>query len=242
VLFRSLLAVLLAVPLLARAQRAAPFACALVVLGLTLGVRYAWTGVEAGTTERYTLGVVAWCLALGLCAAYARTVLQRLLVAALAVAATAGFFGDVEREAIVVVGVLLLLADRPVRLPSWAASALGVVASASLWIYLTHWQVYPPLEDSGHRVWALLASLAVGVAAHAAVTWLTRSLPTWRRGRTRGQTGAAPRGPGHRRARRGTMIAAATTWVRTSPALLSTPSPSARSGTHDSAVSATVTR
>ena len=95
--------------------------------------------------------------------------------------ATAGFFGDREREAIVVVGVLLLLAGRPVRLPTWAASAVGVLASASLWIYLAHWQVYPPLEDSGHQVWGLLASLAVGVTVHAAVTWASRRVRTWRR-------------------------------------------------------------
>jgi acyl-CoA synthetase (AMP-forming)/AMP-acid ligase II len=175
------LAVLLAVPLVARAQRAAPFVSALVALAVTLVVRYAWTGVEAGATERYTLGVVAWCLALGLCAAYARTLPQRLLVTALAVVATAGFFGDARREAVVAAGVVLLLIGRPVRLPSWAARGLGLVASASLWIYLTHWQVYPHLEDSGHRTMALLASLGVGLVGYAGVTWLTRTLRTHRR-------------------------------------------------------------
>ncbi|HEX5087797.1 MAG TPA: AMP-binding protein [Nocardioides sp.] len=175
------LALLLAVPLLDRTQRAAPFLSALVALAVTLVVRYAWTGVEAGPTERYTLGVVAWCLALGMCAAYARTLPQRLLVAALAVVATAGFFGDARREAVVAAGVVLLLAGRPVRLPSWAAWALGLLASASLWIYLTHWQVYPPLEDSGHRTMALLGSLVVGLAVYAGVTWLTRTLRAHRR-------------------------------------------------------------
>lgn len=159
------LAVLLAVPVLARAQRAAPFGSALLLLAATLGVRYAWTGVEAVSTERYTLGVVLWCVALGACAAYARGRWQRLLVAGLAVAATVGFFGEPRREAIVLIGVLALLVGRPVRLPAWAASVLGVLASASLWIYLTHWQVYPPLEDGGHQIGAILASLAVGVAA-----------------------------------------------------------------------------
>ena len=168
------LALLLAVPLLSRLQRAAPFVSALVVLGVALGVRYWWIGVEAGTTERYTLGVVAWCVALGLCAQYARTRPQKLLVAGLAVVATAGFFGDLGREAIVVVGVLLLLVRLPLRLPTRAASGLGVLASASLWIYLTHWQVYPPFEDSGHQVWGIVASLAVGIAASMLGTAATR--------------------------------------------------------------------
>ncbi len=180
------LALLLAVPLLSRALRTAPFASALVVLGVALAVRYWWVGVEAEATERYTLGVVAWCVALGLCAQYAWTRPQKLLVAGLAVVATTGFFGGSEREAIVVVGVLLLLVRLPLRLPPWAASGLGVLASASLWIYLTHWQVYPPFEDSGHQVWGIIASLTVGIAASWLGTAATRrwntlvrtSLPT----------------------------------------------------------------
>lgn len=186
------LAALLAVPLLARAHRAAPFRSALLLLGVTLGVRYAWTGVEAASTERYTLGMVAWCIALGACAAYARGPWQRLLVAAVAVAATVGFFGDPRRETIIVAGVLLLLAGRPVRLPGWAAWALGVLATASLWIYLTHWQVYPPLEDGGHQVWAILASLAVGVAASYAWSAASRRL---RPGRVRSWSRGLPRRP-----------------------------------------------
>jgi acyl-coenzyme A synthetase/AMP-(fatty) acid ligase len=168
-------AALLAVPLLARAQRAAPFGSALVVLAVALAVRYAWTGIEAESTERYTLGVVAWCVALGMCAANALTWPQRLLVGSIAVGATVGFFGDGRREAIVVAGVLALLAATPIRLPSWAASVLGVLASASLWIYLTHWQIYPTLEDSGHRVGAVLASLAVGIGVSLGVAATTRA-------------------------------------------------------------------
>jgi len=163
------LAALLAVPLVSRVQRAAPFRSALMLLVLTLGARYWWTGVEADSTQRYTLGVVVWCVALGMCAATARTLKQRLLVAALAIAATAGFFGDGRRETIVAVGILLLVLGIPLRMPPSIASAAGVLASASLWIYLTHWQVYPPLEESGHQIWGIAGSLAVGVMA--SVLW-----------------------------------------------------------------------
>lgn len=174
------LAALLAVPRLARAQRAAPFGSALVLLGLTLALRYWWTGIEAESTQRYTLGVVAWCLALGACAATARHGKQRLLVVGLAAAATAGFFGDAQREAIVISGVALLVAGAPVRMPGRIASAVAVLASASLWIYLTHWQVYPALEAAGHPVLAILASLAVGIGASlgwsAAGRWARRAI------------------------------------------------------------------
>uniref|UniRef100_UPI003563E613 hypothetical protein n=1 Tax=Nocardioides sp. TaxID=35761 RepID=UPI003563E613 len=42
------------------------------------------------------------------------------------------------------------------------ASALGVVAASSLFVYLTHWQVYPHLEDD-YPLLATLASFAVGI-------------------------------------------------------------------------------
>ncbi len=90
------------------------------------------------------------------------------MVAGAAVVSVAGFFGDTQREAIVLVGVLLLLLDRAVPLPRLVASAVQVVAAASLWIYLTQWQVYPGLEDAGHPYAAVLAALAVGILAHLA--------------------------------------------------------------------------
>lgn len=164
------LALLLAVPALDRWQRRAPFGAALVVLAVTLAVRYAAVGVDAGSTERYSAAVVLWCVALGWAAAAARGRLQHAVVAVLAVVATAGFFADGQREAVVVAGVLVLLLDRPVPLPRAVGLSVGVVSAASLWIYLTHWQVYPPLEDAGHPYLAVLASLVVGVAAHAAYT------------------------------------------------------------------------
>ncbi|MBA2531117.1 MAG: hypothetical protein H0V23_03300 [Nocardioidaceae bacterium] len=55
---------------------------------------------------------------------------------------------------------------------------VGILASASLYIYLTHWQVYPYLEDD-YPLAALLASLAIGIAYWLAygrvVAWLRRS-------------------------------------------------------------------
>ncbi|GEP40267.1 AMP-dependent synthetase [Nocardioides psychrotolerans] len=166
------LAVLLAVPALDLWQRRAPFGSALVVLAVTLAVRYVTVGVEAGPTERYSAAVVLWCVALGWAAAAARGRLQHALVGVLAVVATAGFFADGQREAIVVAGILVLLLDRPVPLPRAVGLAVGVVSSASLWIYLTHWQVYPLLEAAGHPYLAVLASLVVGIVAHAVYTRL----------------------------------------------------------------------
>ena len=75
-----------------------------------------------------------------------------------------GFFGEVHREVIVLGGFLLLLWRPHVPVTPLLARVAGVLATASLFIYLTHWQVYPPLEDAGHQWLALVASLTVGIA------------------------------------------------------------------------------
>jgi hypothetical protein len=160
---------LMAVPALDRAERRTPFVFATVLMGATLALRYAWTGVEAGATERYTPGVVLWCFALGWMAARSHTTLQRFAVLVAATVAYAGFFGDRHRELLIVAGVAALLWLPTVRVPRLLAPAITTLAGASLFIYLTHWQVYPHLEMD-HSMLALLSSLAVGVA----YWWVTR--------------------------------------------------------------------
>lgn len=152
------------VPTLHRLERRDPFRFALAVLAATAVARFAEVGLRAGPTQRYTTLVVAFFFALGWAGARATTTRQRLLVSVLATVLTVGFFGQPLREAIVVGGFLLMLWVPHVRVPTRVAQGAGVLAAASLFIYLTHWQVYPPLEDSGHQWLALAASLTVGIA------------------------------------------------------------------------------
>jgi len=72
---------------------------------------------------------------------------------------------EFSRDGAIVLGGFLLMLWLPhVSLPPVLARAAGVLAGASLFIYLTHWQVYPALEDAGHQWLALVASLTVGIA------------------------------------------------------------------------------
>jgi hypothetical protein len=116
-----------------------------------------------------------WCVMLGWCAATARTRRARLLVSALAAGCTWGWFDTHQRDLIVLGCVLALVWIPRVALLRVLAPAVSTLASASLFVYLTHWQVYPPLEDAGHPVFALVASLAVGVAVWLAYTRLRSS-------------------------------------------------------------------
>ncbi|MBL0748649.1 AMP-binding protein [Nocardioides baculatus] len=145
-------------------ERRTPFRFALVLLAVTAAARFADVGWRAGPTQRYTTLVVAFVFVLGWLGARADTTRRRVIVSVLAAALLVGFFGQVHREAIVLGGFLAMLWLPHVSVPAWVARAAGVLAGASLFIYLTHWQVYPALEDAGHQWLALAASLVVGIA------------------------------------------------------------------------------
>ncbi len=180
----TLLAVLvLLVPGADRLERRSPFAAALAVLAVALAVRVLSTGgIQAGAVERYALPGVLWLMALGWLVARAETTSQRVVASLAAVVGTAGFFGDPQREAVVIAGLLALVWVRSIRVPRVAIPAITAIATSSLFVYLVHWELYPLLEDD-----APLAATVVSFAAGMAVCAVWRGalgLPRrWRRRR-----------------------------------------------------------
>ncbi len=150
-------ALLLAVPAVDRCERRFPFALPLAVLGVGLTARFELLPLDL-VHPRPTL----WLFALGWAAARASTWWRRAAVTAAALACVPGFFGDPARDAVILVGVLLVLWVPRLPVPAPVAPALAVVAGASLFVYLTHWQVYPLLRSVDPWL-AVAASLAVGV-------------------------------------------------------------------------------
>jgi acyl-CoA synthetase (AMP-forming)/AMP-acid ligase II len=168
-----------------RVERRAPFAVAFGAVCVGLAARYATVGIEAGALERYEVLEVFWCFALGWAVARADRAWQRVLVSVIAPLSVAGFFGQPEREVIIAAGVLVLVWVPGIALPRWAGTAAATLASASLYIYLTHWQVYPWLEDR-YPLLAVVASLAVGiVVARVAQAATLKALASTRRRRIR---------------------------------------------------------
>ncbi len=153
----------LAIPRLDRLERRAPYGFALVALLAGLALRFTWVGLEAsGGTSRYTIGVVAWWFLVGWAASRADTTLRRWTVVVLAAVGTLGYFGDLSREALIIGGIALLVHVPALRVPRRLVGPLSTLASASLFIYITHWLVYPHLEDHVPAL-ATLLSLAVGI-------------------------------------------------------------------------------
>ena len=166
VLMLVALAALVAIPQVHRWERASPFwFVAAPVIG-ALVLRFELLTPGSSPDRMHSPQYVFWVFALGWAAAQASTRKHRLVVSAVALVATPGFFGDPSRDAVVVVGLLLLVWRGSVTVPSTLAGPLALLASASLFIYLTHWQVYPHLEFRW-PLGALLASLVVGVCAWA---------------------------------------------------------------------------
>jgi hypothetical protein len=196
--FLVALAGLLAVPAVDRAERRWPFGLALGLVGLGLLTRYAVVVPDAGPYRGATAYVLVWLFALGWAAQKASSRWQRLLVSALVVATVPGFWDDMPgREATIIGGALVLLWVPGIRLPRWAGLVAGTVASASLYVYLTHFMVYPHLMAYSSPL-AMAACVVFGVAYWKAVlragaAWAP--LRAWARSATRAMANAYPRVP-----------------------------------------------
>lgn len=160
------LTLLCAVPAVDRLERRAPFAFAAAFLAGGLALRYDVLGFEAGREAWFTY-LAFWFFAAGWAAAKARTDRGRLAVTAAVAVGLIGYFGDGVREVLVLAGVVLLVWLPAVRCPAWAAAVAGLLAEASLYIYLTHFQVYPLVGI--HPAAGVGCALITGVLLSAAV-------------------------------------------------------------------------
>ena len=156
---------LLSVPWVRRLADRRPLVLPMMLLGAGLIAR--WDLVQLGPTPEPLLAPhrVVWFFALGWLVAVARGRAVRALVVAVALAAVPGFFGEPARDLVVMAGLLLLVCVPRLPGPRRATAVVGALAGASLYIYLTHWQVYLPLAERGGSPWVgLAASLVVGWA------------------------------------------------------------------------------
>jgi len=85
-----------------------------------------------------------------------------------------GYFGDSHREALVLAGFALLIWLTVLRCPPAATVVAGLIAEASLYIYLTRYQVYPLFD--GRPLLGVIASVVVGVLLTQLVSMLRSRL------------------------------------------------------------------
>ena len=155
----------LAIPLIDRLQRRAPFRFALGVVAVALVLRLSYTGIHAGSVfhHEYDLISIAWCFAAGWAAALAPTVLARVGLTVICAFSSFGFFHDTSRELVLFVGLVVMTWFPGLPLPRRLARPIGMVASASLFIYVSHFQFAPAVEEINPWL-AVVASIAFGIA------------------------------------------------------------------------------
>ncbi len=170
-----LMAAVLAVPDLDRAERRWPFAFAGVVLAIGLLFRFGILDFGIPHTKP-----VLWLFALGWAASRADRGWQRALVLAVALASIPGYFDDLQRNAVIGAGVLLLICVPRLAVPGALARGAAVLAAASLYIYLVHWEIWPLFRD-WYGIPSLVASLVVGITLWQAASQAPRALAIVRR-------------------------------------------------------------
>jgi surface polysaccharide O-acyltransferase-like enzyme len=175
---------LLAIPAVRRFERRHSLLMPALLLAAGLLVRYdvfSWGDVAMRYGRPH---MIFWLFALGWLAQRAQTTWQRVAVSIVVAVTLTGYFPDEPVRGVVVqVGLLMLLWLPTLPVPQLTAPLLRGLAAASLWIYLTHWVVWPLLLNQLElpRLLVVPGCLLAGMIMAAAVTLVQRNLTrAWR--------------------------------------------------------------
>ncbi|GAA3523969.1 AMP-binding protein [Aeromicrobium panaciterrae] len=173
---------LLAVPYVDRLQRRNQLLLASTVLVLTCVMRLAYTGWHADFWQHheYDIPAIAWCFAIGWVAALLKGHAGRLALSVVAAASTFGFFQDLSREIVLLVGLMVVIWVPLIPVPRFVIRPLGLIAGATLFIFVSHFQTTPGLIDV-NPWFALVVGIVFGVVLERAWSYavgLVRSRTT----------------------------------------------------------------
>jgi acyl-CoA synthetase (AMP-forming)/AMP-acid ligase II len=197
-------ALVLAVPAVARLERRRPFPFAAGAVGVGLAFRYDLLGLAPSHHELYWPHQIFLLFALGWAAGRATRAYHRVFVTAVAVLVLPGFLAPESRLGVVLAAVLLVTWTARLPVPRALVPAVSSLAAASLAIYLTHMPVHLPVELTYGSEASVVVSLLVGLVAwrvservadvvgSCARRWSDRA----RYGRSGAATAAAPSGSG----------------------------------------------
>ena len=200
------LALVLAIPAVRRLERRHRTLLPALMLGLGLLVRPDVLGPADATLRYYRPMPVFWLFALGWLIQVSAGTVGRLLASGLVLVTLGDYFPtEPARGQVVQLGLTLLIWLPALPVPRLLGTIVRRVAAASLWIYLTHWTVWPVLLDAGlPRTVIVLGCLVVGVATADAVgvlqTLATRLIRLRSGGRrpTQAEEPVAPRADANR--------------------------------------------
>jgi hypothetical protein len=170
-------AVLFSIPPVRRLERNWPFEFALGLFAGVTGLTYVALAIFGGSpVQEYRVQFVVWVFVLGWLVQRAVTPGQKAIVSVLAAAAILPYFDRPSRSAIVLAGALLLLWVTRVRVPTAVVPVVSAVARASLYIYLTHFEVLRRIGAAWSPGARVAVAVAFGVLAWQAVRLLSVQL------------------------------------------------------------------
>lgn len=173
------LAAVFLIPAVDRLERRYPFTFAAVLLAVGMALRYDVLQLHLGRDAWFTL-LAFWFFAAGWAAAKASTPWQRILVTVVLAVGLYGYFDSAFREALVLAGLVLLIWLPAIRCPAAFTVVAGIIAEASLYTYLTHYQVIESFKGI-HPLVGVTASIVVGVVVTYLATLLRKRIRERRR-------------------------------------------------------------
>ncbi|WP_235433521.1 MULTISPECIES: AMP-binding protein [Protofrankia] len=165
-----------AIPAARRWERRHGFGFALATLGVAL-LAHQFAHDTNTFAERWmaTHGVV-WFFVLGWLGYRATRTRQKALVVAITLLMIPGYFANPLRETVITVGFAALLFLPRLALPRFVVRMTGSIASASLYIYLTHYAVYSAALPHLPALAVLLLCLGTGMLTWSATQTLRRAV------------------------------------------------------------------
>lgn len=179
-----MLALVFAIPGVRRLEKRYPIGIALSFTAAALAVRF---NLIEGTTDSSRIfrpQDIFWVFAIGWLAAIVKGAAGRAMLSLLVLATVPGFFEMPAREALVAGGLLLIIWVPSLPVPRLLGPLTATIAGASLYIYLTHWLVYPLFARFGSLVataGAVVVGILVGTGAQAIMTSAERRIARIRR-------------------------------------------------------------
>jgi surface polysaccharide O-acyltransferase-like enzyme len=161
--------VLLSIPAVRRLERRWPYWFGFALLAGSVALRLDWAQFGDWTNVRFRTHSVAWIFVLGWLVQRSSQWWQRVLTMGACVALVPGFFHNAPREWFIVAALAVLVWFRDLPFPRWSVRPVGVLAGASMWIYVTHFQFWPVMVDAFGRQPAYLATIGAGVVVSVAV-------------------------------------------------------------------------
>ncbi len=179
-----LASVLSIVPLTRRLDRRFAYLMPLAVLGAALVFRMEWAYMGEWNNLRFRTHGVAWFFALGWLIQRSSTRWQRGLTTAVAAATVLGYFHTPSREWRGLVLLVVLVWVRELPLPRWTVRIVGTLAAASMWIYVSHFSIWPLYRMVFIREVAYVLTIMSGVVVWFVAERSLGFLNRWRQARS----------------------------------------------------------